>query len=327
MADENDLVNVKINDDIDPENFGDYKEKGDEEKNMDNLGSMGSIDDDEGGHDDDDGDDDSDTAELLSGKKKTPPFWTFEYYQTFFDVDTAQVLRRILGSMVPVRRRNFLTTQIRSNPDLYGPFWVCATLVVTIAISGNLANYLIHSGEIQWAYDFHKITLAAVAIFGYAWLVPVAVWGVLAWRGNTSGYSFLEIICVYGYSLSIFIPISILWVIPIELVRWVLVILGLCLSGAVLVLTFWPAVRDDDKKVAWTILFVIFLLHGSLAIGFKLYFFHAPPSTTEVKAKNLPTPRPSESHVTHPKTKPTTRQKTWRKKTIATTTEKNRIAT
>ncbi|CAB4022479.1 YIPF1-like isoform X1, partial [Paramuricea clavata] len=128
------------------------------------------------------------------------------------------------------------------------PFWICATLVVTIAISGNLANYLIHTGDHNWAYDFHKITFAAVAIFAYAWLVPVGVWGVLTWRGNTSGYSFLEIICVYGYSLSIFIPISILWVIPFELVRWILVIIGLCLSGAVLVLTFWPAVRDDDRK-------------------------------------------------------------------------------
>lgn len=44
--------------------------------------------------------------------------------------------------------------------DLYlffkGPFWICATLVVTIAISGNLANYLIHAGDHNWAYDFHK---------------------------------------------------------------------------------------------------------------------------------------------------------------------------
>ena len=37
-----------------------------------------------------------------------------------------------------------------------GPFWVCATLVVTIAISGNLANYLIHAGDHNWTYDFHK---------------------------------------------------------------------------------------------------------------------------------------------------------------------------
>ena len=29
--------------------------------------------------------------QLLAGQRKQPPFWTFEYYQTFFDVDTYQV--------------------------------------------------------------------------------------------------------------------------------------------------------------------------------------------------------------------------------------------
>lgn len=31
--------------------------------------------------------------QLLAGQKKSSPFWTFEYYQTFFDVDTYQVCR------------------------------------------------------------------------------------------------------------------------------------------------------------------------------------------------------------------------------------------
>ncbi len=29
--------------------------------------------------------------QLLAGQKKAPSFWTFEYYQAFFDVDTNQV--------------------------------------------------------------------------------------------------------------------------------------------------------------------------------------------------------------------------------------------
>lgn len=31
------------------------------------------------------------SVQLLAGQKKSAPFWTFEYYQTFFDVDTYQV--------------------------------------------------------------------------------------------------------------------------------------------------------------------------------------------------------------------------------------------
>ena len=53
------------------------------------------------------------------------------------------------------------------------------------------------------------VTFAAVVIYSYAWIVPSALWGFLIWRGNNAGFMFLEIVCVYGYSLSIFIPISV----------------------------------------------------------------------------------------------------------------------
>lgn len=47
----------------------------------------------------------------------------------------------------------------------------------------------------------------------YAWLVPVALWGFLSWRQGAErqigGYSFLETVCVYGYSLFIYIPTSV----------------------------------------------------------------------------------------------------------------------
>ena len=62
---------------------------------------------------------------------------------------------------------------------------------------------------LNWFCDSVVVTLAAVAIFSYASLVPTALWGVLLWRKSNAGYSFLEILCVYGYSLFIYIPISV----------------------------------------------------------------------------------------------------------------------
>lgn len=54
------------------------------------------------------------------------------------------------------------------------------------------------------------VTIAAAAIFSYASLVPLALWGFLLWRNNTVmnlvSYTFMEIVCVYGYSLAIYIP-------------------------------------------------------------------------------------------------------------------------
>ncbi|XP_012877758.1 PREDICTED: protein YIPF1 isoform X2 [Dipodomys ordii] len=222
------------------------------------------------------------SMELLAGQKKSSPFWTFEYYQTFFDVDTYQVFDRIKGSLLPIPGKNFVRLSIRSNPDLYGPFWICATLVFAIAISGNLSNFLIHLGEKTYHYvpEFQKVSIAATIIYAYAWLVPLALWGFLMWRNskvmNIVSYSFLEIVCVYGYSLFIYIPTAILWIIPQKAVRWILVMVALGISGSVLAMTFWPAVREDNRRIALATIVTIVLLHMLLSVGCLAYFFDAP---------------------------------------------------
>uniref|UniRef100_A0A9L0I7N8 Protein YIPF n=1 Tax=Equus asinus TaxID=9793 RepID=A0A9L0I7N8_EQUAS len=254
------------------------------------------------------GNDDSDKTELLAGQKKSSPFWTFEYYQTFFDVDTYQVFDRIKGSLLPVPGKNFVRLYVRSNPDLYGPFWICATLVFAIAISGNLSNFLIHLGEKTYHYvpEFRKVSIAATVVYAYAWLVPLALWGFLMWRNskvmNIVSYSFLEIVCVYGYSLFIYIPTAILWIIPQKAVRWILVMIALGVSGSVLAMTFWPAVREDNRRIALATIVTIVLLHMLLSVGCLtgpeltsmptfLYFIHGMPTTVGCQAVPCPHPR------------------------------------
>ncbi|KAK7938596.1 hypothetical protein WMY93_001922 [Mugilogobius chulae] len=190
------------------------------------------------------------SAELLGGQKPAGGFWTFEFYQSFFNVDTSQVLDRIKGSVMPLPGRNFIKHHLRSNPDLYGPFWICVTLVFTVAISGNLSTFLVQKGDPAYHYtpQFHRVT------------------GV---ERQVGGYSFLETVCVYGYSLFIYIPTSILWVVPLEPLRWTLMAVAMVISGSVLVLTFWPAVREDTKP--WLCRCgVIVALHALLAVGCKV---------------------------------------------------------
>ncbi|XP_046939914.1 protein YIPF1 isoform X2 [Lynx rufus] len=198
------------------------------------------------------------------------------------DSDKTEVFDRIKGSLLPIPGKNFVRLYIRSNPDLYGPFWICATLVFAIAISGNLSNFLIHLGEKTYHYvpEFRKVSIAATIIYAYAWLVPLALWGFLMWRNskvmNIVSYSFLEIVCVYGYSLFIYIPTAVLWIIPQKAVRWILVMMALSVSGSVLAMTFWPAVREDNRRIALATIVTIVLLHTLLSVGCLAYFFDAP---------------------------------------------------
>lgn len=236
------------------------------------------------------------SSELLGGQKPTGGFWTFEYYQSFFNVDTMQVLDRVKGSVMPSPGRNFIKHHLRSNPDLYGPFWICVTLVFSVVISGNFSTFLSEMGNPSYHYrpQFHRVTIAGVVIFMYAWLVPIGLWGFLTWRQGAErqigGYSFLETVCVYGYSLFIYIPTSVLWIIPFEWLRWTLILIAMVISGSVLVLTFWPVVRDDTKVMAVATVVTILVLHTLLAIGCKMYFFQA--------ALHIPTTAPT-SPPTH----------------------------
>ncbi|XP_069013964.1 protein YIPF1 [Embiotoca jacksoni] len=238
-----------------------------------------------------------DKAELLSGEKKNISFWTFDYYQRFFDVETHHVKERIVGSMLPWPGKNFVHVYLRRNPDLYGPFWICTTLVFATAISGNISKFLVEFGNPKYKYtqEFQKVTVAAMTIFAYAWLVPLALWGLLLWRNNKTmnlvSYSFMEIVCVYGYSLSIYIPAVVLWILPFEWLRWSSVLVALCLSGSVLVMTFWPAVRDDHPKVIITVMSAIVLLNVLLAVVCKTHFFYKAEQALLVDS-SLPTVAP-----------------------------------
>jgi len=206
-----------------------------------------------------------------------PSFWTFAYYQRFFDVDTDIVVRRILNSMVPRFGTNFILHHIRPNPDLYGPFWIAVTLIFTIGIASNLGGYFAEPDfkeDYHWSLEFGVVTAAATAIFVYVWLVPLFLYGFFWWRKSEENFSFTEIICAYGYSLSIYVPISLLWAIPFSWFQWLLIAVGLASSGLVLVTALWPAMRHDRRLVILLVLVGIIGVNALMAIGFKMFFFH-----------------------------------------------------
>lgn len=224
-------------------------------------------------------------------------FFSFEYYQKFFDVDTDQVFSRVLNSMVPKLGSNFITEHIQPFPDLYGPFWVSVTLVFATAICGNLAKYIETAGDVsnhQYSSDFRLVTGASTLIACYVILIPFALYSLFWYRKVELQYSYLEILCAYGYSLSIFVPVSVLWVVHAQWFRWFLIIISVILSGAVIVGSIWPALKTDrSRALSFGIIFCVLLVHTLLAIGFKEFYFDAaqPPRSGQdlVVPPELPT--------------------------------------
>lgn len=224
--------------------------------------------------------DQGDTSALLPGgstnRKEMPSMFSVAFYQRCWDVTTNEVRLRIKSAVYP--RQDFISG-LHGKPDLYGPFWVAVTLCFSTAICGNLANFVQNQGNPLFKYtpEFERVTSAASAIFGYAFIFPFLLSVVLYYSKIMTGFSTIELLTAYGYSLSIFVPISFLWVVPVEFIRWGLVIVGAVVSGAVVGLPIWRGVKQvSNKKLAYGILSIVVGANVALAVGFKLYFFESP---------------------------------------------------
>ncbi|VDK42682.1 unnamed protein product [Anisakis simplex] len=224
-------------------------------------------------------------------KPRKSNFFSFQFYQQYFDVDTDQVMSRILNSMVPRFNKNFITDYIQPTPDLYGPFWVCVTLVFTTAICGNVAKYVQTNGDVknyEYGSDFRLVTGASTMIASYVILIPFGLYSLFWYRRSELQYSYLEILCAYGYSLSIFIPVSILWVIDVQWFRWLLIVVSVISSGSVLMGSIWPAIRNDhNRAIAIGCGGMVLLLLSLLAIGFKEFYFDASQPNQSVQHSNI----------------------------------------
>ncbi|CRL03902.1 CLUMA_CG017024, isoform A [Clunio marinus] len=238
-------------------------------------------------------------ATINDGLEATPTtsakisMFQIEYYQQFFNIDTMEVVDRIATSIIPKRAPStYLKTHLGVNPDLYGPFWVTITLIFAIGISGNLANFLQHdhTSLFIWHYNFHLVSYASTCIIMYVCIMPIVIWGVLKWSVNltddidldieSAPYipSLLSLVCLYGYSLAVYIPVSILWTIQFSFLQWLLVLTAAFLSGSVLINILMPSLKLS--KYSFFLIIGIASAHFLLAAGFMLYFFHVPSATS-----------------------------------------------
>ena len=95
---------------------------------------------------------------------------------------------------------------------------------------------------------FFKVTSSAFFVILYWWLLPTFIYLTMRWRALVADFEFIELLSVYGYSMFVFIPVSILWLVHISIVQWTLVIMAIALSGSVLIFTFWPIFSPDPNR-------------------------------------------------------------------------------
>ncbi|ORX55208.1 Yip1-domain-containing protein [Hesseltinella vesiculosa] len=143
--------------------------------------------------------------EQSSPSYSNKPLWSLDYYTRFFDVDTTQVVERCLKSMYPVG--DFANDTLEHQPDLYGPFWITTTAVFAVFVCSFMARSVAaYIDNVEYVYDFRDLSYAMIVIYPYTFVNPVVVWASTKYYGCQP--SLLEIVDYYGYSMTIWIPIS-----------------------------------------------------------------------------------------------------------------------
>eukprot|EP00850_Spirogloea_muscicola_P024326 SM000645S20498 [mRNA] locus=s645:1163:2085:- [translate_table: standard] len=189
-------------------------------------------------------------------------------YQPYFDVDTADVLERVTDALQPLRS-NFLD-KTSGNPDLYGPFWICSTLVFLTTALGNLASYFAHAGPDAWHADIVKVPASAAILYGYTACAPLGLYFVLKYLGAPSGL--VPLWCLYGYALFYFVPASFVCVLPSSFLCWLVVAAAAGSSAAFIGANLRAHMVSASEQ--WLLVVVVATV-AQLVLGLmlKLYFF------------------------------------------------------
>ncbi|KAI4367854.1 hypothetical protein MLD38_016478 [Melastoma candidum] len=188
-------------------------------------------------------------------------------YRPYFDVDTTDVLERIRESLFPFSG-NF-NEKTASNPDLYGPFWICTTLIFVAASIGTFVTYITHKLKNEdWNYDINFVTWSAGLFYGYVTIVPLALYVVLKYFSAPAGL--VQLLCLYGYSLFVFVPALCLSIVPLEIFRWVVAGVAGFMSASFVALNLKAHINSAGES--WfLIVAAIFLLQLALAVALKTY--------------------------------------------------------
>ena len=188
-------------------------------------------------------------------------FWQLRYYMPYFDVDSSTVFRRLYRALLPFRTDRFFESGL---PDLYAPFWIATTLILLFSISGSISMI---SNSHPWVESSYKLFEGAWFIYGIVLGIPLVLYCTLNNSGDHTG--FIDVISIFGYSMSSYLIAGLCCLVPIDWVKWVSMIVAAC-NGVYLVGTYLMKEMSEnlDKGRMYCMMSVVCIGHlGIVYLG------------------------------------------------------------
>lgn len=205
------------------------------------------------------------------------------YLQQFFDVTTEDVAARVKAAAIPKPEADHTVLEaMRLKPDFYGPFWIATTAVIFLAATGNYGQVLSTNDELTTNWDL--VGVAACMVYGCLAGVPLLSQALFMFAGEevATELNLKQMICVYGYSFTVLIPMTLLMLVPISFLKWIFACVGFAASCLFVRNHLWTEISvNGSNKTKYGLIFLLFGAHAFVYFFYLTYFF--TPTKHQVK--------------------------------------------
>ena len=192
-----------------------------------------------------------------------------DYYQTYFDVTTQDVVQRLLFSLIPFSSK--LEREIGERPDFYGPFWIYTSLIFLLTFSENMHNYL-KDGADQFKYNFNNVSPAFVTVYWVGFGVPMII-GCLMKYMTEKELKYKELTCIYGYSFTSICLFILICAVPVRILQIIAATAAIVTNWGVLFFNLKKELKEYAPKARWMFVIGLWLFQTALILMFKFWFF------------------------------------------------------
>ena len=208
-------------------------------------------------------------------------FCCLTIFKKYFQITSDDFIFRFINSFIPFN--NKFVNLIKNNPDLYGPIWIYTSLILLISSTGSLTRTLQGNNNKNFFQEF--VPIAGIIIYSVGFGLPILISLLMKIFGVSLGI--VHVICTYGYSFSIFLPISIICVIQVNALQWIALLYAVFSSTSLLVVNYYKLMGEFSRNKKFLIIGIVLLAQIGLLLFFKLYFFRK--FNDEVMVENIET--------------------------------------
>ena len=190
----------------------------------------------------------------------------FNWLKKYFQITSKDFFRRILLSIIPFNAKFY--EAIENSPDFYGPFWIYTSFIILVSGCGSLTRTIQGKRDTNFFQEF--VPTAAMLIYCIGFGVPIFL--SLLSKLFGAKIDIAPVICVYGYSYTVFLPIIVVCSIPNQLLQWILLAYAIFSSTSLIIMNISRSFTSVTKGKKLAVIIIICVFQIIIFFVIKLYF-------------------------------------------------------